>query len=145
MGQHRWPSAPQDAERHPEADVAADGQTGAVVMAGRTIGRSAGTYVEQAIPSVSGRHILPTATSLVGVYGISGRLGAPGAHVAYTDANSPAGGKPALRLYCYGGATRALANGPFTLAKIFKAPGGRLGLFGVTPTTVCSSLVPTRA
>ncbi len=111
-----------------QGDLATDSGSGAVVMAGLTIGNPPGTYVERALPAAAGRVVLPTGTQDVGVSGISGRLGAPGVYVAYSDNTHAGVTKPAVRLYRYGGATRKISRGPFTIAKPFAGPGGRLWL-----------------
>ena len=108
------------------ADVVTDGSRGTVVIAGLTIGSPAGTYVEQVLPDITNRKVLPSATQDAGDYGISARLGAPGIYVAYTDGGRPGEVVPAVRLYRYGGATRTLARGSFTVAKAFPGPDGRL-------------------
>ncbi len=113
------------------SDVATDAGSGAVVMAG--IGqpagqKEAGTFVEQALPSVGGRVLLPSANIGPGGYGISGRIGAAGVYVMYTDDLRPQVTKPAVRLYRYHGPTRVIARGPYTFAKAFAGPAGRLWL-----------------
>lgn len=111
------------------AEVATDAGSGAVVMAGQTIDNPSGTYVEQALPSITNRTVLPSATqSAEGDFGITGRIGAPGVYVAYTDGNRPGVSKPKMRLYKYGGPTTTIAGGPFTVAKAFAGPSGRLWL-----------------
>ena len=101
------------------ADVVTDGETGAVVLAGQTSASPAGTYVEQILPGIRGRHVLASARSDAGDYGISAREGAAGVYVAYSDAR-------VVRLYGYGGGTTTFARGPFTVAKAFPGPDGRL-------------------
>lgn len=108
------------------ADIATDAGSGAVVMAGETIGKPFGTYVERALPSAGGRVVLPSAAQDAGDAGISGRLGASGVYVAWTDGNRPGVSKPALHLTRYGGPTRTIAHGAFTFAKAFPGPQGRL-------------------
>ncbi len=110
------------------ADIAADAGTGAIVMSGLTIGKPFGTYVERAVPSAGGRVVLPSATQDAGDSGISGRIGASGVYVAWTDGNRPGVSKPAMHLSRYGGPTRTIAHGAFTLAKAFAGPQGRLWL-----------------
>jgi hypothetical protein len=114
-----------------QGDLATDAGSGAVFMSG--IGQPsgyklAGTYVQQALPSIGNRVVLPSANQGFGDSGISGRLGAPGIYVAYSDNTRSGVSKPALRLYRYGGATRTIAHGPFTVAKVFPGPAGRLWL-----------------
>jgi hypothetical protein len=111
------------------AEVATDAASGAVVMAGETIGSPAGTFVEQVVPNITGRKTLASGTQTTeGAFGISGRIGAPGVYVAYTDANSAGITKPAVRLFRYGGASAKIASGPFTIAKVMPGPSGRLWL-----------------
>jgi hypothetical protein len=114
-----------------EGDLATDAGSGAVFMSG--IGQPsgyklAGTFVQQALPSIGNRVVLPSASQGFGDSGISARLGAPGIYVAYSDNTRSGVAKPAVRLYRYGGATRTIAHGPFTIAKVFAGPAGRLWL-----------------
>lgn len=108
------------------ADIATDAGSGAVIMAGETIGNPFGAYVERALPSPGGRVVLPSATQDAGDSGISGRIGASGVYVAWTDGNRPGVSKPAMHLTRYGGPTRTIAHGSFTFAKVFPGPQGRL-------------------
>jgi len=108
------------------ADIATDAGSGAVIVAGETIGKPFGTYVERALPAAGGRVVLPSAAQDAGDAGISGRIGASGVYVAWTDGNRPGVSKPAIHLTRYGGATRTLARGAFTFAKVFPGPQGRL-------------------
>jgi Carboxypeptidase regulatory-like domain len=114
-----------------QGDLATDAGSGAVAMSG--LGQPSGykvggTFVEHVVPSVGGRVVLPSGSQGFGDSGISGRLGAPGVYVAYSDNTRSGVTKPAVRLYRYGGATRTIARGPFTIAKVFAGPEGRLWL-----------------
>ncbi len=114
-----------------QGDLATDAGSGAVVMSG--IGQPsgyklAGTFVQKALPSVGGRVMLPSANQGLGDSGISGRLGAPGVYVMYSDTTRSGVTKPAVRLYRFGGGTRTIAHGAFTVAKVFAGPAGRLWL-----------------
>jgi hypothetical protein len=114
-----------------QGDLAADGSSGAVVMSG--LGQPsgykyAGTFVQEVTPSNGGRVVLPSANQGSGDYGISGRLGASGVYVMYSDNLRPQVTKPAVRLYRYKGATKKIAKGAFTVAKVFAGPQGRLWL-----------------
>lgn len=114
-----------------QGDLATDAGSGAVVMSG--IGQPsgyklAGTFVQQVVPSVGGRVMLPSANQGIGDSGISGRLGATGVYVMYSDDTRSGVTKPAVRLYRFGGATRTIAQGAFTIAKVFAGPNGRLWL-----------------
>jgi hypothetical protein len=114
-----------------ETYLAADAGSGAVVMSG--IGQPAGyklagTFVQNVVPSVGGRVMLPSSNQGPGDSGLSGRIGAAGVYVMYSDDLRPGITKPAVRLYRYHGATRTIARGPFTVAKVFAGPQGRLWL-----------------
>ena len=114
-----------------QGDLATDAGSGAVVMSG--IGQPkgyklGGTFVQEVVPSVGRRVMLPSANQGIGDSGISGRLGAPGVYVVYSDDTRSGVTKPAVRLYRVGGGSRTIAQGPFTIAKVFAGPGGRLWL-----------------
>jgi hypothetical protein len=114
-----------------QGDLATDAGSGTVVMSG--LGQPSGyklggTFVEGVLPSVGGLVVLPSGVQGFGDSGISGRLGAPGVYVMYSDNTRSGVTKPAVRLYRYGGATRTIAHGPFTIAKPFAGPDGRLWL-----------------
>jgi hypothetical protein len=114
-----------------QGDLATDAGSGTVVMSG--LGQPSGyklggTFVEQVVPSVSGLVVLPSGTQGFGDSGISGRLGAAGVYVLYSDNTRSSVTKPAVRLYRYQGATRTIAQGAFTIAKVFPGPAGRLWL-----------------
>jgi hypothetical protein len=114
-----------------QGDLATDAGSGAVVMSG--LGQPSGyklggTFVEQVVPSVSGLVVLPSGTQGFGDSGISGRLGEPGVYVIYSDFTRSEVTKPAVRLYRYQGETRTIAQGSFTIAKVFPGPAGRLWL-----------------
>ena len=115
-------SVPQNAYQGgmTESQLATDAGSGGIVLSGVTNAGQGGVYVQQVLPTAGARTILPLPngqndwnTSL------SGRIGAPGAYVAFAD------GK-AIRLYQYGAGTRTLANGPFSSAAACAGPGGRL-------------------
>ncbi len=114
-----------------QGDLATDAGSGAVVMSG--LGQPsgykyAGTFVQEVTPSNGGRVVLPSANQGSGDSGVSGRLGASGVYVMYSDNLRPQVTKPAVRLYRYKGATKKIAKGAFTVAKVFAGPQGRLWL-----------------
>jgi hypothetical protein len=114
-----------------QGDLATDAGSGAVVMSG--LGQPsgykyAGTFVVSTVPGVAGLVMLPSANQGIGDSGISGRLGAAGVYVLYSDNTRPNVTKPAVHLYRYKGATRTIAKGAFTIAKVFPGPAGRLWL-----------------
>lgn len=103
-----------------ESSLATDAGTGAVVLSGETNAGQGGIYVQQILPSLGPRTILPLGTSQNDWNSSLGaRLGAPGAYVAYGDGS-------AIRLYRYGGGSTRIASGGFTSAALCAAPGGRL-------------------
>jgi hypothetical protein len=109
--------------------LATDGASGAVVLSGEeNATKQGGTWVKQVLPSAGRSVELPSATRDGGVSGASARLGAPGVYVAYEDTTRFGVAKPTVRLYRYGGATRTIASGQFTTAKVFAGPAGRLWL-----------------
>ena len=110
------------------ADLATDQGSGAVVEAGTTIGTPAGTFVQQALPTLGQREVLHSATD-PSSSGIAARIGAPGVFVAFTD-------RQTVQLHRYQGPTTTVARGPYTLAKVFAAPGGRLWLAWGGPTAL---------
>jgi hypothetical protein len=103
-----------------ESQLATDAASGGVALSGVTNAGKGGVYVQQVLPSVGARILLPLP------YGqndwnssLSGRLGASGVYVAYADSK-------AIRLYRYGGGSKTLARGPFTSAGTCTGPDGRL-------------------
>ncbi len=110
------------------SSLAADGASGAIALSGEEIDKQGGTFVQQVLPSKGPAVVLPSATRDGGVSGLAGRLGAPGFYVAYENTTRTGVTKPAVKLYRYGGATRTIAAGPFTTAKVFTGPAGRLWL-----------------
>lgn len=114
-----------------QGDLATDAGSGSVFMSGigQPSGYSlAGTFVQEVSPSNGGRVVLPSANQGDGDSGISGRIGAKGIYVMYSDNTRSKVTKPAVRLYRYKGPTRTIAKGPFTVAKVFAGPHGRLWL-----------------
>jgi hypothetical protein len=100
--------------------LATDAASGAVVLAGVTIAGKGGVFVQQILPGPGRAVTLPLPFATNDWYmGLSGRSGAPGVYVAYTDTR-------AVRLYRYGGGSRTLASGPFTSATDCAGPDGRL-------------------
>lgn len=98
-----------------------DSSTGAVVIAWISNSFSIeGVVVRQVIPNEAAQFALPSGTT-EGSFGLAGRLGAPGAYVAYVD---PA--KQKVQLYEYQGGLQTVANGAFRVAKVFASPAGRL-------------------
>ncbi len=103
-----------------ESRLATDAAGGGVVLSGVTNAGKGGVFVQQVLPSRASSVVLPLpSASNDWNNGLSGRIGAPGAYVAYGDAT-------AARLYRYGGTSKALAKGPFTSATVCAAPAGRL-------------------
>ena len=93
------PQVPQNAYEPGMTDsqLATDAASGAVVLSGVTNSGQGGVYVQQVLPSLGSKVVLPLASSLNDWNSsISGRIGGPGVYVAYAD------GK-AARLYRYGG------------------------------------------
>jgi hypothetical protein len=103
-----------------EPEVVTDGATGAVVLAWISNGQLEGTVVRQILPSEAAQVRLPSGLS-AGSFGLSARIGAPGAYVAYADPK-----RKEVRLYEYAGGIKTLASGAFQVAKVFAAPHGRL-------------------
>ncbi|HWQ00486.1 MAG TPA: hypothetical protein VN449_00080 [Gaiellaceae bacterium] len=116
------PTAPQSAYQAgmTESQLATDASTGAVVLSGVTNAGAGGVYVQQVIPSPAARVVLPLPAGENDWYtSLSGRIGAGGVYVAYTDTKS-------VRLYSYGGGSKTLARGSFTSAGVCPGPDGRL-------------------
>jgi hypothetical protein len=99
--------------------LATDAVSGGVVLSGVTIAGKGGLYVQQVLPSLGPKVILPLQSFNDWYTGESARIGAPGVYVAYTDTK-------AVRLYRYGGPTKTLARGPYTSATTCAGPAGRL-------------------
>jgi hypothetical protein len=111
------------------SDLVTDAASGAIVLAGTTIfPKGGGTFVKQVLPGQGPSVLLPSAVQTQGDSGISARLGAPGVYVAYSNFTRDGVTKPTVRLYRYGGATRTIASGQFSMAKVFAGPSGRLWL-----------------
>jgi hypothetical protein len=102
-----------------ESYLATDAASGAVVLAGNTLAGQGGVYVQQILPSLGPKVVLPTPLLNDYVDGLSGRIGAPGVYVSYAD------GK-AARLGRYGGGSKTLANGAFRSTTVCAGPAGRL-------------------
>jgi hypothetical protein len=102
--------------------LATDASTGAVVMSWLSNGRQSGTYLKQVYPTPGPMISLPSGLN-DGSSGISGRIGAPGTFVAFTDPN-----RQTVNLYGYGATTKVVAKGAYRVAKVFAAPEGRLWL-----------------
>jgi hypothetical protein len=118
------------------SELATDGTAGTVVLSGVTIAGKGGVFVQQVAPSPGAPVVLPLPFGTNDWYSsLSGRVGAPGVYVAYTDTK-------AVRLYRYGGSSKTLASGPFTSAGACAGPDGRLWVvWGNQP----DGLVVTRA
>jgi hypothetical protein len=100
--------------------LATDAASGAVVLSGPTIAGKGGIFVRQILPDAGAAVTLPMPFGTKDWYmGLSGRIGAPGVYVAYTDSK-------AVRLYRYRGRSQALARGTYTTATVCAGPGGRL-------------------
>ena len=100
--------------------LATDAATGGVVLSGATIAGKGGVFVQQVLPSPAARVVLPLPFGTNDWYtNVSGRVGAAGVYVAYTDTK-------AVRLYRYRGGTKTLARGPLTSAGVCAGPTGRL-------------------
>ena len=105
-----------------ESFLATDAGTGGIVLSGLTNSGNGGVYVQQVLPSAGSRVVLPLATAFNDYAdSLSGRLGASGVYVLYTDTK-------AVRLYRYGGGTKQLAGSNFTSAAACPGPDGRLWL-----------------
>src|SRR5439155_7997170 len=103
-----------------DSHVATDAATGAILFSGVTIAGKGGVFVQQILPSTAAQVLLPLPFGFNNWYmDLSGRIGAPGVYVAYTDTK-------AVRLYRYGGSSKTLASGPFTSAGLCAGPDGRL-------------------
>jgi len=103
-----------------ESQLATDAAGGAVVLSGVTNSGQGGVYVQQVLPTMGSRAILPLPFGLNDWNSsLSGRTGAPGVYIAYADTK-------AVRLMRYGGGTKTLAHGPFTSAAVCAGPDGRL-------------------
>ncbi len=98
--------------------LATDASSGAVALAGETNAGQGGVYVQQILPSLGARVVLPPLAKEWSD-GLSGRLGAAGVFVAYADLK-------AVHLYRYGGGSKTIARGPFSSATICAGPEGRL-------------------
>jgi hypothetical protein len=98
--------------------VATDRGSGAVVLAAATVAGPDGAFVQQVLPGTGAARILPGIGNEQ-ASGLAGRIGAGGAYVAWTDGKT-------VKLMRVGGRTRTVARGPFSFAKVFAAPGGRL-------------------
>ena len=111
------------------SDLVTDGASGAVVLSGITnFPKGGGIFVKQVLPSAGPSVVLPGAIVSQGYAGLAARLGAPGVYVTYSDATRSGVSKPGIHLYRYGGGTRTIASGQFSLAKVFAGPSGRLWL-----------------
>jgi hypothetical protein len=103
-----------------ESQLATDAGGGGVVLSGVTNAGQGGVYVQQVLPSLGARVVLPLPFAENDWNSsLSGRIGAAGVYVAYADTK-------AIRLYRYGGSTKTLAHGPFTSADVCTGPDGRL-------------------
>jgi len=103
-----------------ESQLATDAGGGGVVLSGVTNSGQGGVYVQQVLPTMGARAVLPLPFALNDWNSsLSGRIGAPGAFVVYADTK-------AARLVRYGGGTRTLARGQFTSAAACPGPDGRL-------------------
>ncbi len=98
--------------------LATDHGSGAVVLAASTVAGPDGAFVQQVLPSAGASRIL-AGIGNEQASGLAGRIGAGGVYVAWTDGKT-------IKLMQVGGGTRTLARGPFSFAKVFAAPGGRL-------------------
>jgi hypothetical protein len=94
--------------------------SGAVVLSGSTVAGAGGAFVQQVLPAAGASQILPGIANEQ-ASGLAGQIGPGGAYVAWTDGKT-------IKLTKVGGGTRTLARGPFSFAKVFAAPGGRLWL-----------------
>ena len=118
------------------SQLATDAAGGAVVLSGVTNAGQGGVYVQQVLPTIGARTVLPLPFGLNDWNSsLSGRLGAPGVYVAYADTK-------AAHLYRYGGGSKTLARGPFVSATVCPGPDGRLWVAWAGKT---SGLVVTRS
>jgi hypothetical protein len=100
--------------------LATDHSSGGVVLSGPTVAGAGGAFVQQVLPSAGASQTL-SGISNEQASGLAGRIGAGGVYVAWTDGKT-------IKLTTVGGGTRTIARGPFSFAKVFAAPGGRLWL-----------------
>ena len=102
------------------SQLAADAATGGVVLSGVTIAGKGGVFVRQILPTPGPQVVLPLPFGTNDWYSsLSGRIGAPGVYVAYTDTK-------AVHLYRQGGGSKILAQGAFRSAGLCAGPDGRL-------------------
>jgi hypothetical protein len=101
-----------------ESFLATDARSGAVVLAGETNAGQGGAYVQQILPGTGPKTVLGTLAKDWST-GVSGRIGAAGVYVAYSDLK-------AVHLSRYGGNSKTLARGPYSSATVCAGPGGRL-------------------
>jgi hypothetical protein len=122
-------SVPQDGYQGgmTESLLATDAATGGVVLAGATNAGQGGVYVQQVLPSLGAKVVLPSINGNDFADGLSSRVGAAGVYVAYADYK-------AARLYRYGGGSRTLATGAFRSATVCAGPEGRLWVAWGDPT-----------
>jgi hypothetical protein len=125
-----------------ESFLATDAGTGAVVLSGETNAGQGGAYVQQILPGVGPRVLVPPLAKDWSV-STSGRIGASGVYFANANGKS-------VRLSRYQGSSRPLATGPYLSAAVCAGPQGRLwvawgdaaGLFVTRTSRAAGSLEP---
>ena len=128
-----------------ESFLSTDAATGAVVLSGETNSGQGGAYVQQILPGVGPRVLVPPLAKDYSV-STSGRLGSAGVFTANADGRS-------VRLSRYRGSSRTLASGPFFSAAACAGPQGRLwvawgdsnGLFVTRTNRAAGALEPVQA
>lgn len=130
-----------------ESQLATDGGAGSVVLSGVTNAGQGGVYLQQVLPTIGPRAVLPLPFGQNDWNSsLSSRTGAPGVYVAYADAK-------AVRLARYSGGTKTLARGPFTSTAACSGPDGRLwvvwgdkasGIFVTRSNKAASAFEPTQ-
>jgi hypothetical protein len=115
--------------------IGVDSQSGQVVAGWNLIG--GGGVVVMPLPPAGGPTTLPSsgAAQLQHPLGITGRIGAPGVFVAYTQGTNEFLGKPALFRVDTGKAIK-LSSKVAKMISIAAAPGGRLWVFWQNSGTV---------
>jgi hypothetical protein len=102
------------------AELATDALTGQVIYGGITFAPPGGYLMAPGVPAIGTAQLIP-GLATAGAAGMTARVGAQGVFAATTTGHR-------VQLSAFGGATRTLASGPFTVAKAFAASGGRLWL-----------------
>ncbi len=102
------------------AELATDALTGQVIYGGITLAPPGGYLIAPGVPAIGKAQLIPSLAT-PGAAGMTARIGAQGVFAATTTGDR-------VQLSMFGGSTRTLARGRFTVAKAFAASGGRLWL-----------------